>query len=132
LWLCRKFKNAPLSNTGGGSDVPSSWVVFQYSEPVRYTTRPDGSAKYRGFTLLTRNGPEARAGLTVIVGVVALGAVSLVAVTVAVPTATAVNVMVAPLDELTELAALTANIVGSLETQFTVRPLRMLPLPSLG
>jgi len=65
-------------------------------------------------------------------GVVALGAVSLVAVTVALPVATAVSVMVAPVDELTELAALTANTVGSLETQFTVRPLRTLPPASLG
>ena len=54
------------------------------------------------------------------------------AVTVAVPAATAVSVTVAPVDELTELAALTANTVGSLETQFTVRPLRMWLLASLG
>ena len=65
-------------------------------------------------------------------GVVALGALSLVAVTVALPAATAVSVTVAPVDELTELGALTANTVGSLDSQFTVRSLRTLPLPSLG
>jgi len=60
--------------------------------------------------------------LTVIVGVVALGAVSLVAVIVAVPTLIAVTVVV----PLVELAGLTDSTVGSLETQLTVRPLRVL------
>jgi hypothetical protein len=64
--------------------------------------------------------------------VVAPGADSLVAVIVAVPGLTAVTVTVAPLDVLTELAALTVNTAVLLETQFTVRPARMLLLPSLG
>jgi hypothetical protein len=71
-------------------------------------------------------------GLTVIEGVVAAGAVSLVAVIVAVPVPIAVTVTVAPLEVLTELAALTVSTVGSLETQLTVRPESGLLLPSLG
>ena len=82
--------------------------------------------------MLTRSGPAARAGETVMVGLVALGAVSLVAVTVAAPAAIAVTVTVAPVDVLTEFAALRANLVGSLETQLTVRPDRLLPRPSFG
>jgi hypothetical protein len=66
------------------------------------------------------------------VGVVAAGAVSLVAVIVAVPTPTAVTVTVAPVDVLTELAALTVSTAGSLETQLTVRPDSGLLLPSFG
>jgi hypothetical protein len=71
-------------------------------------------------------------GLTAMEGVVALGAVSLVAVMVAVPGPTAVTVTVAPLDVLTELAALTVSAAGLLETQLTVRPERALVLPSFG
>jgi hypothetical protein len=71
-------------------------------------------------------------GFTVIVGVVALGADSLVAVIVAVPTLSAVTVTVAPLDVLTDVAALTDSTDGLLETQFTVRPTRVVPLPSFG
>jgi hypothetical protein len=44
----------------------------------------------------------------------------------------AVTVTVAPLDELTELEALSVSFVGSLETQLTVRPDRLVPDPSLG
>ena len=75
---------------------------------------------------------EVVAAVTVIVGVVALGAVSLVAVIVAVPTFSAVTVTVAPLDVLTELDTLSDSTVGSLETQFTVRPTRVVLLPSFG
>jgi hypothetical protein len=71
-------------------------------------------------------------GFTVTTGVVAFGAVSLVAVIVAVPGPVAVTVTVAPLDVLTELAALTVSTAVLLETQFTVRPARMLLLPSFG
>jgi hypothetical protein len=71
-------------------------------------------------------------GLTVITGVVALGAASLDAVIVAVPTPAAVIVMVAPLDVLTELAALTVNTPVLLELQFTVRPDTLFPLASFG
>src|SRR5438477_12977031 len=62
-------------------------------------------------------------GLTVIAGVVALGAASLVAVIVAAPGATAVRVTVAPTDVLREVAALTVNAAVLLEAQFTVGPL---------
>ena len=65
-------------------------------------------------------------------GVVAVGAASLVAVIVAVPGLRAVTVTVAPLDVLTELGALTESTEGWLETQFTVRPGRVVPLPSFG
>jgi hypothetical protein len=61
-------------------------------------------------------------GLTMIEGVVAAGAVSLVAVIVAVPTPTAVTA-VAP---FVELAGLTVSTDVLLETQFTVRPVRVL------
>jgi hypothetical protein len=70
--------------------------------------------------------------LTVIVGVTAAGAASLVAEIVAVPAPAAVTVIVAPLDELTELAALTVRTAVLLETQFTVRPLSVAPPASLG
>jgi hypothetical protein len=73
-----------------------------------------------------------RAGLTVIKGVVAAGAVSLVAVIVAAPTPTGVTVTVAPVDVLTEVAALTVSTAVLLETQLTVRPESGLLLPSLG
>jgi hypothetical protein len=69
--------------------------------------------------------------LTVITGVVAV-LVSLVAVIVAVPRPTAVRVTVAPLDVLTELAALTVSTELLLETQLTERPTRVLLLPSFG
>jgi hypothetical protein len=71
-------------------------------------------------------------GLTVIAGVATLGADSLLAVIVAVPKPVAVTVMIAPLDVLTELAALSASTAGLLETQFTVRPISGLPPASLG
>jgi hypothetical protein len=71
-------------------------------------------------------------GLTMITGVVAPGADSLTAVIVAVPAPTAVTVIVAPLDVLTELAVLTERTAGSLETQLTGRPDRVVPFPSLG
>jgi hypothetical protein len=70
--------------------------------------------------------------LTVITGVATLGAASLVAVIVAVPTPVAVTVIVAPVDVLTELEALTVNTAGLLETQLTVRPLRVAPPASPG
>ena len=57
---------------------------------------------------------------------------SLVAVIVAVPVPTAVTVTVAPLDVLTELAALTVSTDVLLETQFTVRPESVLPPASFG
>jgi hypothetical protein len=69
--------------------------------------------------------------LTVIEGVVAAGAVSLVAVIVAVPGPTAVTDTVAPFDVLTELGALTVSTAVLLETQFTVRPVRTLFAASL-
>jgi hypothetical protein len=65
-------------------------------------------------------------------GVVAPGAASLVAVIVAVPLLSAVIVIAAPADVLTELDAFGARTAGLLETQFTVRPESGLPLPSLG
>jgi hypothetical protein len=71
-------------------------------------------------------------GLTVIVGVGSELTVSLVAVIVALPTPVAVTVTVAPLTVLTELGELTERIAGLLETQFTVRPDKALPLPSFG
>jgi hypothetical protein len=71
-------------------------------------------------------------GLTVIAGVVAVGADSLVAVIVAVPVPMAVTVTVAPLAVLTELAALTVSTAVLLETQFTVRPESVLPPASFG
>jgi hypothetical protein len=71
-------------------------------------------------------------GLTVIAGVVAAGADSLVAVIVAVPVPTAVTVIVAPLAVLTEVAALTVSTVVLLETQFTARPESVLPPASFG
>ena len=71
-------------------------------------------------------------GLTVITGVEIPGAASLVAVIVAVPTAAAVNVIVAPVAVLTELDALSERTAGLLETQLTVRPVKVLPLPSFG
>ena len=80
-------------------------------------------------TVLTGGGGT---GLTVITGVAALGAASLVAVIVAVPGPAAVTVIVAPLDELTELAALTVNTAVLLETQLTVRPLSVASPASFG
>jgi len=71
-------------------------------------------------------------GFTVTGGVVALGADSLVAVIVAVPAPVAVTVIVAPVDVLTEVAALTVNTAVLLETQLTVRPLKIAPPASLG
>jgi hypothetical protein len=69
---------------------------------------------------------------TVITGVATLGADSLLAVIMAVPTPLAVTVTVAPLAVLTELAVLTVRTAGLLETQFTVRPVSTLPPASLG
>jgi hypothetical protein len=66
------------------------------------------------------------------VGLVTLGAVSLVAVIVAAPALRAVTVTVAPLSVLTELAALTESTVGLLEVHVTVRPARTFPVPSFG
>jgi len=71
-------------------------------------------------------------GFTLITGVETLGADSLLAVTIAVPTPAAVTVIVAPLAELTMLEALTARIAGLLETQFTVRPISVVPPASFG
>jgi len=51
---------------------------------------------------------------------------------VAVPSPTAVTVIVAPVEVLTELAALTANTAVLLETQLTVRPDNVVPFASLG
>jgi hypothetical protein len=81
-----------------------------------------------GFTVTVATG----IGLTVITGVDAPGADSLVAVIIAVPTPAAVTPIVAPLEELTELAALTERTAGLLETQFTVRPMRAVPFASFG
>jgi hypothetical protein len=72
------------------------------------------------------------AGLTIIDGVVAAGAVSLVAVIVAVPVPTAVTVTVAPPAVLTELTALTVSTAELLETQLTVRPESVVPPASFG
>jgi hypothetical protein len=83
-------------------------------------------------TVLFRSGPVAVARLTVIEGVVTAGADSLVAVIVAVPGPTAVSVTVAPLEVLTELAALTVSTEELLETQFTGRPTSVLLLASFG
>ena len=63
---------------------------------------------------------------------VAPDADSLVAVIVAVPAPTAVTVTVIPLEVLTELDELTVNTDGSLETQFTVRPLSGIPPAAIG
>jgi len=65
--------------------------------------------------------------LTVMGGVVALGADSLVAVIVAVPTPTAVTVVV----PLVELAGLTVSTAGSLETQLTVLAVKVTPAASV-
>ena len=67
-----------------------------------------------------------------ITGVDAVGADSLEAVMMAVPTLAAVSVTVAPLGALTELEALSERTAGLLDTQFTVRPVSALPNPSLG
>jgi hypothetical protein len=72
------------------------------------------------------------ARLTVIVGVLALGALSLVAEIVAVPAPTAATVIVAPVEELTELGALTVNTAVLLETQLTVRPESACTFASFG
>ena len=64
--------------------------------------------------------------------VVAGGADSLLAVIVAVPGPTAVNVTVAPLEVLTELDALTVTTALLLELQLTVRSDNVLPFASLG
>jgi hypothetical protein len=71
-------------------------------------------------------------GFTVITGVATLGADSLVAVMIAVPTLAAVTVIVAPLEELTELEELSERTAGLLETQLTVRPVNTPPLASFG
>jgi hypothetical protein len=71
-------------------------------------------------------------GFTAITGVATLGADSLAAVMIAVPTPAALTVTVAPLKVLSELGELTERIAGSLETQFTVRPVRVLLLASFG
>src|SRR3954468_24473543 len=71
-------------------------------------------------------------GLTVIVGVEALGADSLLAVTVAVPLESAVNVITAPLDVLTDVTALTDRTDGLLDTQLTVRPESTVPPALFG
>jgi hypothetical protein len=71
-------------------------------------------------------------GLTVIAGVVAAGADSLVAVIVACPVPVAVTTIVAPPAVLTELAALTVSTAVLLDDQFTVRPARAVPFPFLG
>jgi hypothetical protein len=71
-------------------------------------------------------------GLTVITGVEPLGADSLLAVIIAVPTPAAVTVIVAPLEVLTELGELTESTAGLLDTQFTVRPTNVLPAASFG
>src|ERR1700674_748975 len=71
-------------------------------------------------------------GLTVIAGVAAAGADSLVAAIVAVPVPAAVTVTAAPLAVLTELAALTVSTAVLLETQLTVRPESALPPTSFG
>jgi hypothetical protein len=71
------------------------------------------------------------AAFTVICGVV-VPIVSLVAVIVAVPTPTAVTVIVAPLPMLTDVVPLSASTAGSLETQLTVRPESVAPPASFG
>jgi hypothetical protein len=71
-------------------------------------------------------------GSTVITGVAVLGADSLLAVIIAVPSPVAVTITVAPVEPLTVLAALTVNTAVLLETQFTVRPTSGFPLPSFG
>jgi hypothetical protein len=80
-------------------------------------------------TVLTGGGG---AGFTVIVGVVAAGADSLIALIVAVPAPAAVTVTVAPLAVLTELETLTVSTAVLLDTQLTVRPLSAVPPASLG
>jgi hypothetical protein len=76
--------------------------------------------------VLFRSGPVAVARLTVIEGVVAAGANSLVAVIVAVPGPTAVTVVV----PFVELAGLTVSTAVLLEVQSTVRPASTLPFES--
>jgi hypothetical protein len=72
------------------------------------------------------------ATVTVIDKVGALGADSLDAVIVALPVPRAVTVIAAPADVLTELAALTVSTALLLDTQFTVRPMSVVPLASFG
>jgi hypothetical protein len=71
-------------------------------------------------------------GFTVMSGVVTLGALSLVALIVAVPFPTAVTVMLAPLAVLIELDALTVSTAVLLELHATVRPLSVAPFTSFG
>jgi hypothetical protein len=71
-------------------------------------------------------------GFTTIEGVVEDGALSLVAVIVAVPVPTAVTVIVAPLALLTDVAELTVKTAVLLDTQLTVRPDSVLPPASFG
>jgi hypothetical protein len=128
---------------------PPSTVAADGLLEVHVTTRPASTAPLASLvtavsccvgiiptTKLTVDGVTVTvatgAVVTVIVGVVALGADSLVTVIVAVPGPAAVTVTVAPLDVLTELDALTDSTDGLLETQFTVRPTRVVPLPSFG
>jgi hypothetical protein len=89
---------------------------------------PRASVADDGFTVTVATG----IGFTVITGVATLGADSLFAVMIAVPRPAAVTVTLAPVELLTELAALTVNTAGLLETQLTVRPERIAPPASLG
>jgi hypothetical protein len=108
------------------STVPVASFVTAVSCCVGVT--PSTRLAVAGVTVTVATGT----GSTVIAGVVALGAVSLVAVIVAIPTPVAVAVTVAPVDVLTVLAALTDSTVGLLETHVTVRPLRVAPFAPLG
>jgi hypothetical protein len=82
---------------------------------------PNTSVAEAGVTATVATGT----GMTVIEGVVALGAVSLVAVIVAVPRPTAVTVTAVPLGPP---AGVTLATVESLETQLTVRPVKVAPV----
>jgi hypothetical protein len=108
------------------STLPAASLVTAVSCCVGVT--PITRLTVSGLTVTVATGT----GLTVIKGVVAAGADSLVAVIVAVPGPTAVSVTVAPLDVLTEVAALTVSTAVLLETQLTVRPTSVLLLPSFG
>jgi len=89
---------------------------------------PSANVAVAGLTTTVETGT----GFTVITGVDAPGADSLLAVIVAVPTPVAVMVIVAPLGPLIELAELTESTAGLLETQLTVRPVRIFPFASFG
>ena len=103
---------------------PMSTTLFASSVVAVACVAPTGIIEFAARATVT---VATGIAVTVITGVAALGADSLVAVIVAVPRLTAVTVTVAPLAVLTELTALIDSTAGLLETQLTVRPANAVP-----